>query len=631
MSASRRAFVLLAMLVAIGTAMLLTSAVIWAARSEHAGRVATTDGIRRRAAAWSAAQAVAAELGSQRPLVLSGGTPSLDPQLILHEDGASTAILRLLPAAADGRTIVAEAALLDANGASAGALVAAGLDEKVAGMVVAARSGAGGALGALEEVVDRPGASPSILRGEHAFDHETMAIVKGLRGGEAGRALSNAGSALDGAGRRLEGAGSRLERAGDRPGGAESRGGDPSSEAPPSHAMEPQSLSARGAALADVASVFVVEPALTRRGERRIELDEAWAELLRDRLSAHLDETRLRRLEALSKKGSPIESDQALVDAIASIGVRPEHWPELLDEVTAEPGAWRWGRIDINRAEEAVIATLPSISAEQAARIVRARDSLDPNERSTPVWPVLRDIVEPEQFAALFPAITTRSFFWRVRFVAGFTDEHDVDGAMSGLSIWECVVDLTDERPRIASLRDLSLAPTLERLMAERTTRSSEDDETDSIAASTEIVTGDADPLADAEGGASTALDEDGARADDSEPRAASEADESEAPSRRSRPDASRRPAKRERAGSSARPDASDRSDGASNGARDGDAAAGASEPGAAEPSASRRPGSPPPVGRYRPRSGRPSAGAADRASPPLPASRSAAGNDSSS
>lgn len=652
-----RAFVLLAMLVAIGTAMLVTSAVIWAARSEHAGRTATTDGIRRRAAAWSAAQAISAEIGSQRPLVLAGGEPTLPLQLLLYEDGASVALARLLPAAADGRMIVAEAGLLDVNSAGVEALMAAGLDEEVANLVVVARHGAGGALSSLEEVVDRPAVAASLLRGERAFDHEAMAIVKSLRGGEHGRALGGAGSALDGAGSRIEEAGDRLEVAGSR---LHQDAGDASdSESPSKHA-----IGSRGVPLGDLVSAYSVEPALSRSGERRVELDEAWAEVLRDRLGGQLDAARLRRLEAMSKEGAAIENDQALVKALASIGIAPQQWGEVLDEVTAEPGPWRWSRLDINHADAAVLAAIPSLTPDQVARIVRARDSLDPSERANPVWPVLRGIVEPEAFASLYPSITTRSFFWRVRFVAGFAGEDDVDGVLSAITVWECVVDLTGDRPRIASLRDLSLAPTLARLMKDRPALAKASDE-EAIRASdamddsgASLNDGAMQESSDRVPGAGTVDDapsvKEGSTSDDpsaperdapaegsasSKTRAKADADsaskrserpkrprpESHRPQGRAQdrvargersakaeeraPSGDRKSEKADREENSDDAKASDRKDGSDQSMEDS---------GPEASTAKRRPGAPPPVGRYRPRAGR----AAGAATPNAPDSR---------
>lgn len=445
-----QAFILLAMLIAIGVAMAVTSAALWTVRAEHAGRVATTDGLHRRAAAWSAAQAIAALVGEQRRTVLAGGEPTMQSQVILYEDGPMVALARIIPGAEDGRLLVAEASLLDAQAVDAEAMALAGIDAGTIDLVLAARSRAGGRISALEEITERGNASPALLRGEQAFAADVLALLRGARGGEEGRALAGAGSALRNAGSALDRAGERL-----REGGAEV-------------SMVPAPSVGVGAALYDRFSVLVVEPSITREGSPRIEIDGPWVDLIRDMVGRDLDADGLKRLEALAQGNFQISSDEKLVECLATLGIPPERWGAVLDRVTAEPGMWRWGRVDINRANASVLATLPGMSAELAVRWERERESLDPSERVDPAWPVLRGLIEPAAFAALHPRITTRSFFWRVRYAVGFADAEQPDGPLTGVTIWECVVDLSAESPRLAALRDLSLAPVLERLLAER-------------------------------------------------------------------------------------------------------------------------------------------------------------------
>lgn len=460
--AQRRGFVLLTVIVLIGTAMLLAASVMSTASAEHAGRVATFDAVRRRAAAWSAAQAVASLIGEQRVSVLAGATPTIREQLPLYDDGADAAIARLIPASNDGEFVLAEAALIDVNSVGPDGLMMLGFDESMAEFLQTARGRApGGRIASLEEIVDQEGCDPSLLRGAHAFDAEALAVIHGALGDERGSALARAGSALDDAGSALRDAGSALKGAGSalRPDGAPAL--DPSAGR---DGMSTTAASS-GPALADRLTVFSVEPSLTRGGKRRAELDPAWADALRELLAGAVTPDIAKRLEALASKQSMIESDRMLVESLHGIGIEPSVWATVLDRVTAERGLWRHGRIDLNRASAEALLTLPGLTGEQVARIVRERVGLDADERASSTWIVSRGIVEPSAFAELFPRVTTRSFFWRVRFVAGFTRADDQDGAIRGATIWECVVDLTGERARLASLRDLTMAPVSARLM----------------------------------------------------------------------------------------------------------------------------------------------------------------------
>lgn len=455
---SRRGFVLLTVVILIGASMLVAVSVISNARAEHAGRVANFDAVRRRAAAWSAAQAIASLLGEQRPAVLTGGAPTLRDQLPLYDDGVNAVTARLLSASGDGELVLAEASLLDANTASTDAMALVGFDESVAEFIIAARERApGGRLASLEEIVDQDGCDPTLLRGAEAFDATALAVLKGARGDEQGSALARAGEALRGAGRSRNGSAlqqSDMMSSEDGVTRAES-GSTPNA-------------GASGPALADRLTVFAVEPSLTREGKRRIELDGTWSESLRSMLGGAVTPDVAKRLESLASQRAAIDNDAVLVESLIALGIEPSGWAEVLDRLTAERGIWRQGRIDINRAPGEVLATLPGLNGEQVARLVRERESLDVSERASPTWIVARGIVEPAAFAQLVPRVTTRSFFWRVRFAAGFSALDNPDGPLHGATIWECVIDLTGERARIASLRDLTMAPVAARLVEVR-------------------------------------------------------------------------------------------------------------------------------------------------------------------
>lgn len=593
-----RAFVLIGVVVAIGVAMAVTSAALWSVRAEHAGRLATTEGLQRRAVAWSAAQAVAALAGSQRSTVLAGGEPTLATQITLFEDGPRTALLRLLPASEDGRWIVAEASRLDVSGATAEALAAIGLDESMISHVMDARRRAGGRIETLEEVIEQGGVPPTALRGAAALSEESLAVIRGARGGEEGRVLARAGSALRSAGSALAGAGSSLR--GDALGDPRSSDAAGAGGAPP---------------LQDLVTPFAVEPSISRDGDRRIEIDGPWIEVMREIVGDDLDAEGLKRLEALAEGGFAIHSDSTLVQCLASIELPREQWGKVLDRVTAESDAWRWGRLDINRADAALLATLPGVSAEQAVRWVRERTLLDLQERADPAWPLRRGLVEPSQFAELFPRITTRSFFWRVRFVAGFADADDPDGPMSGVSILECVIDLSGPTARLAAMRDLTLAPVLERLLAESRRHATEmaDAAPRARSSSSEYAprssaerSRDSLDRAEAVDRAASAPSADSASAPGSaEARAGGGSTRASPSTSTDAPERPRRAPRRERGevGASGPASAPARSQRTPARAESGGQSAPAPAAAAANPQRPERPSSPAPAGRYRPRS----------------------------
>jgi len=445
-----RGFVLLAVVATLGVAIVLTLALTATARAEHAGRVASVEEVKRRAVAWSAAQATAALVGEQRAAILMGDTPRLRDQIVLFEDGALTAVMRFLPANADGDRVLAEAGLMDVNAVDAETLVRLGFDANTADQVLSARSGStNGSLRGLERILAHPGSNPRTLRGIGAFEAESLAVLHGSNGGERGRVFAHAGE--------------RLRQAAPAP-ALRSPFSPPSSLSPATDSK----TSRLQPALSDRLTVFSIEPSLARDGARRMELDAGWVEILREQLGAGLTPDMAKWLGAIAKAQPRLEGDRALVECLDRLGVPTAAWGVVFDRLTADSGLWRRGKVDVNHAPSEVLATLPGFDADRVTRVMRDRDGITSDERCSPAWLVTRGIVEASEFAELFPRITARSFFWRVRCVAGFVDADDPDGPLRGASILECVVDLTGERARLATLRDLTMAPLSLRLLDER-------------------------------------------------------------------------------------------------------------------------------------------------------------------
>lgn len=201
------------------------------------------------------------------------------------------------------------------------------------------------------------------------------------------------------------------------------------------------------------------------RGEAKIDLlslePDAAAEELDRVIRAGVGE----RWKQRAAQGKRVSKLSDVVAALIELGEPPAQWGAWLDSVCSTPDAFVTGRIDLNRAPVEVLATLPGVDAAQARSIVEARSSLDAASRRSPAWPVVQNILTPEQFAAVADRVTTRSLQWRVRVRAtmarpraAFADDAaPVAGEMTAEC--EAVIDVSGPAPRLAYLRDVSLIP----------------------------------------------------------------------------------------------------------------------------------------------------------------------------
>ncbi|MBU6412654.1 MAG: hypothetical protein KGS45_04215 [Planctomycetes bacterium] len=160
-----------------------------------------------------------------------------------------------------------------------------------------------------------------------------------------------------------------------------------------------------------------------------------------------------------------------LVADLRAANIPAQEWGAVLDGVETSEDLFVLGRIDINRAPEHVLATLPGMTTELAANLVRVRSTLDESGRRDLAWPVVSGAVEAPLFAGLVDLITTRSLQYRVRIEAGRTTRSDatatdsdefgvasnVEAALTDRCIFEAVIDVAGEQPRIAYLRDITL------------------------------------------------------------------------------------------------------------------------------------------------------------------------------
>jgi DNA uptake protein ComE-like DNA-binding protein len=403
----RRSFVLLAVLVIVTGVLLLVTGLLFVAQAEAAGTVAVHRRGQARGLGWSGVQVVMVRLGEQRERVLDGERLEVEETYTIYEAGNRLGVVRLLPVTPAGELLAPEAGRLDLNHVDAETLSATELvDADTAGAIVAERSRRGGTFQSVAELLAVPDVTPEVLYGPL----EDLDVA-------------------DTAPEQVPGA-----------------------DAPP-----------RG--LADVVTVYAHGPALQRDGTRRVHLDVPWSDDLGERCDERFGRGTSAVIRALLDNGAFTEERQ-LIEALAAQGTPPEDWPALVDTLTAAPGPLHFGRLDLNTASVEALAAMPGVEPEQAQQIVDARGGLSAEDRSTIAWPVMEGIFTAESYAPLADRVTTRSWTYRVRLAAGEVDAEEPDGPLEDAVIWEAVIDLTDPRPRIAYLRDVTLLGTAARLVA---------------------------------------------------------------------------------------------------------------------------------------------------------------------
>lgn len=415
-------FVLLVVLVVVAAAVLAVTGTIFLIRGEVAGTANAGEAVRTRAVAWSGVQAIAATLGQARGEILAGGDPIVEASFTVWEEGGERGTVRLLPLGPAARTLVAENAKVDLGRLGAEDLARSGaLDADAAARVVAARDACGPRPLDLSSLLAH-GALPEDLHGE--LDEAFLAAFGDADSDDAELAAASRDAAM-----------------------AIARDAAPA----------PRGLS-------DLATVFAFDPPVRADGSPRIvlsgELDAAEREEIEELFGEGA-------AAALERVAADVADEAALLAAWASVRPDPAAWSALLAAVTLIEGGLDEGRIDLLRADEAALRALPGLPDEAPARIVREREAVPDDDRLDPAWLVKRGILDAETFRTLLPRLATRSLFWRVR-VEGRIERLAGEGEPTAASrtILEAVIDLTGERPRLASLRDVTALPDAIRMLA---------------------------------------------------------------------------------------------------------------------------------------------------------------------
>jgi hypothetical protein len=137
-----------------------------------------------------------------------------------------------------------------------------------------------------------------------------------------------------------------------------------------------------------------------------------------------------------------------------SSGVNASNLAVVMDKLTTGGTRQRGqeilrGRVNINSAPKAVLASVPGLDEELAQRVVDLRGGLDEQTKATTAWLFTQNVVGADVFKTVAPWITARSYQFRI---------HSIGYQPSGgrFCVLEAVVDLGSGRPRISYLRDLT-------------------------------------------------------------------------------------------------------------------------------------------------------------------------------
>ncbi|MFZ9914741.1 MAG: hypothetical protein ACO3IB_05310, partial [Phycisphaerales bacterium] len=228
--------------------------------------------------------------------------------------------------------------------------------------------------------------------------------------------------------------------------------------------------------LVSLCTVHAREALVSADGSPRMDLIAAAGEDGADRAEASLaqfDDAVREVLEEVARRaarGTP-KDDGDIARALVERGVSTEDMLAVLDRCTLLAGRLAPARLDVQRADARTLAAIDGIGAERAERIVDLRDSLDAEERASTAWLVSRRVMDAGAHAAIAARITHRSTSWRMRvearLVRAASDETGEPAAAEPTAAFDCIVDLSGERPRLAYLREVTLLPTA-RLLARK-------------------------------------------------------------------------------------------------------------------------------------------------------------------
>jgi DNA uptake protein ComE-like DNA-binding protein len=441
-----RGSILVMSLVVVTIGALVGTSIIYYAGSDRRAAQMGVSRVQVRAMAWSGVQAAMAELGKQREALLSGEAPEVTEQWIApapegREAGGARWGFRILPVSE--RTVWSEMGKLDVNTAPAEVLAKLpGLTEQIAGRIVARRA-------------ERRWTSIAELLGVEGLTYDVMYGAPGASSQEEGNAEVPSEAAVGVSGAPAAGGLHRYLTV---------------------YSFDPEVQVGFGAKASDAA------------GKQRININVAWSEELGKAIEERFDKGIADGVKGLIEGGEKFEKPSTIVKKLREFRVDPEGWPEILDAFTTNPDQFRMGTVDLLTAPAVVLRCVPGITPEAATEIVERREKLDGARRGTVAWPVLEDIVKPEEFELAVDYLTSRSMQWRVVVEGGlFLETGDGVGAegapdwelgddpdalsarpqpLAERVVYEAVIDVSSLRARVAYLREVTFLPTARMLAA---------------------------------------------------------------------------------------------------------------------------------------------------------------------
>ncbi|MBL8763996.1 MAG: hypothetical protein JNM07_06985 [Phycisphaerae bacterium] len=440
---SRRAMVLLVVMVVLAVGAMTGLAAMALAQAQLEACAAAVRRTRTRAAAWSGIQAVCAELAAQRASLLRGEAPRVTlvwdgfeaESAFVPQSRSRERLIYRLQRRDDGRGragdgLVAEAGKLSVNDAPLDMLARLpGVPSSLLPALGSARA-RGRLQSALELIEVDPLSTPALT-----------ARVEAAADGRARDASDSAGASS-----------------------AASAGARPLLESLTVFSFEPNVQVGIGSPREDVF------------GEPRMLLSGAWSEELGRRIEARFGgdvAAAARRL--FDEKRNP-KRDSELVAILRGMNIAPREWPMFLDAFTTDDGPYRPGRVDLLSASEDVLACVPGIDRSAAGRLVFGRARLDPDLRATVAWPILTGVLTEDQFQLASDFLCSRCLQWRATIESGFVPmpsdgaAPDFDSLESAPLLdrvaFDVVFDLAGPTPRLAYLRETTLLEAAQELAA---------------------------------------------------------------------------------------------------------------------------------------------------------------------
>jgi DNA uptake protein ComE-like DNA-binding protein len=433
-----RGMVLLAVLIVITIGALIGATLLVTVDAERSGAQTTLRRTQSRALAWSGAQLVMAELSQQREAMLEAIEPDIQTEWELFEDERGrAAVVRLIKAGPDESLLVSETAKLDVNHATKEMLAALpGIGtETRAQAIIDARP-----FTSVEELVRVEGFAADALYGFSDTPEALIAVP--TEPGEGGEDAFGPDIGLE--------------------------IGAPSD-----------------AALIDLLTVFSFDPNVQSglgnpepRGKLRVNLNVPWSDRLARAVEDQWGKDAVQVAEQLFNSGVTFGSDEQMIENMLTIGLNSaEQLSPVLDAVTTSDDMYRLGRVDILLADVEVLDALPGIDLAKAFEIVDARENLSALDRLSPMWLVQEGILTLAEFAKLSDHVTTRSTQWRVRIEAGYRAPGAIadvagvaDSVLEGMAadlsfdeplqdrvVYDIVIDVASQRPRMAYMREVTL------------------------------------------------------------------------------------------------------------------------------------------------------------------------------